>query len=215
LILLELLIALSLTAILLTILFSFFVETAKLDKKIETARQAIMDRNYLQVKLQTLFSSIDRSANAPYFYTQELEKEKTRGLVTIFDNGIDPDPAFSGTIQARLYLDENQNLCLTTQPFGSKTSHTSRKEILFPHVEHIEFEFLGKKRAPETGKQDDSRSINAAYAWRHEWSKTEREIPGIIRLTLQEKPSAKPIQYAFILPTAEPMVTYLKRGIAI
>jgi len=211
LILLELLIALSLTAILLTFLFSFFVESAKIEKKLDTTRMAIMNRSHLQTRLQTVLTSIDRSQMAPFFYTKQFDKEKTLSLIAIFDNGIDPDPAFSGSIIGRIFLDRENNLCLATWPITKGKNRPWRKEILFPKVKHFEFAFLGEKTAAEHGAKESSVPITATLAWKSAWHKNVHEVPGIIRLTLYEETQSKPIQYAFILPITEPFITYYEK----
>lgn len=176
---------------------------------------AITNRGHLQTRLQTILTSIDRGSMDPFFYTKLFEKEKTISLVTIFDNGIDPDPAFSGSIVGRIYLDRENNLSLATWPLTQEKNRPWRKEILFPGVKSFAFEFLGDKTPVEHGTKETSRSINATLAWKSSWPKTVHKVPGIIRLTLFEETTEKPIQYAFILPVSEPFITYLENKKAI
>ncbi len=196
-------------------LFSFFVESAKIEKKLDTARMTIMHRAYLQTRLQTILTSIDKGAADPFFYTKQFEKEKNLSLVTIFNNGIDPDPAFSGSILGRIYLDSEKNICLATWPLSKEKNGSWRKEVLLSNVAYFEFEFLGKQSAVEHGQKEKIRPINASLAWRYTWPKTGREVPGIIRLRISEEASKEPIEYAFILPVSEPFVTYRERRAAI
>lgn len=201
LILFEILIALSLTAILLTFLFSFFVESARMEKKLDTARMAISNRAHLQTRLQSVFSSLSQEG----LYTKQFGKEKGTSLVAFFDNGIDPDPAYSGSIIGRLFIDEENNLSFATWPLDADKNRPWRKEILLPHVERLELEFLGKKTADAHGKKEKIRDITANLAWRTHW---QEGTPSIIRLTLQEKEGTEPLRFAFILLTADPFVTY-------
>lgn len=131
--------------------------------------------------------------------------------MAIFDNGIDPDPAFSGSILGRIYLDQEKNLCLATWPLTKEKNRVWRKEILFPHVNSFEFEFLGDNRAIEHGTKENARPITGALSWKSNWAKAIHEVPGIIRLTLYEEGIDQPIRYAFILPVPEPFVTYLEK----
>lgn len=210
-ILLELLIALTLTAVVLTFLFSFFVESARIEKKLDTARMTISNRGYLQTRLQTILSAIDSGSSEPYLYTKQFEKEKSISLITLFDNGIDPDPAYSGSIMGRIFLDEEKNLCLATWPLGNEKNRPWRKEVLLPHVKSFEFEFLGKRSASEHGKKEKIRPINANLAWRTEWAKFQSGVPSIIRLRVTEEKAKEPLQFAFILPSPEPFVTYMEK----
>lgn len=147
----------------------------------------------------------------PFFYTKQFEKETHPSLIAIFDNGIDPDPAFSGPIIGRIYLDRDKNLSLATWPLTKDKNRPWRKEILFPHVSDFEFEFLGEQSAAEHGTKENSRPITAKYAWKSTWPKAVHMVPGIIRLTLLEENSNKPLRYAFILPVSEPFITYSER----
>lgn len=212
-ILLEILIALSLTAILLTFLFSFFVESAKIEKKLDTARMEISNRSHLQTRLQTVLSALDRGLSTTFLYTKQFDKEKAVSLVAIFDNGIDPEPAYSGTIIGRLFIDAEKNLCFATWPLDHPKNCPWRKEVLLPHVEELEFEFLGKISATEHGKKGKIHPITATHGWRKLWSKDQGEAPSIIRLSVKQEKQKEPLRFAFILPTTEPFVTY--RGKAI
>jgi hypothetical protein len=196
-------IALSLTAILITFLFSFFVETAKIEKKLEVMRTAIMKRGHLQNRLQTVFSAIDRSSMDPFFYTKPLDAEKSISLVTIYDNGIDPDPAFSGSLTGRIFLDEENRLCLVSWPLSKEKPRPWRKEVLHTGVKKMEFQFLGEK-----SEKEHFVPVRDTLGWKSLWPKNLRGVPSLIRLTLYEENSSKPIHYAFILPVAEPLVTY-------
>ena len=111
----------------------------------------------------------------------------------------------------RIYIDEEKNLSLATWPLNSNKNRPWRKEILLPHIEQFEFEFLGKKTASEHGKKEKMRPITATLVWRTAWSKSQSEVPPIIRLTIQPEKDSEPLQFAFILPSPEPCVTYTER----
>lgn len=204
----EILIALSLTAILLTFLFSFFVESAKIEKKLDTARLAITSRAFLQTRLQSVLGAISHDACDAPLYTKRFEKEEHMSLVAVFDNGIDPDPAFSGAILGRLFLDAEHNLTLATWPLDNTTNHSWRKESLFPHVKSFAFEFIGQNNAGVHEEKEITRPINATLAWRTHWSPSQGQVPSIIRLNLQEEKMEEPLHFAFILPRPVAIVTY-------
>ncbi len=201
-------IALSLTAILLTFLFSFFVESAKIETKLEAARHEIISRQHLQMRLQSVFMGLDRSSTHS-LYTKVFPDEKQISLIATFDQGIDPDPAFSGPILGRIYLDEEKNLTFATWPLEKEKNLPWRKEILLSGVSDFEFEFLAQKKEKEL--KEKSRPINASLEWLFQWPKSRPEIPSIIRLTVR-KEKQPPLQFAFILPSPEPLVTYWEGG---
>ncbi len=131
--------------------------------------------------------------------------------MTIFDNGIDPDPMFSGQVEGKIYLDEKKNLRLMTRPLGQEEEAPARNEILFAQVDSFAFEFLGRKTAPDSGVKETFRPITAEYCWRSCWPKNLKEAPSIIRLLVYEKSNKEPTSYTFILPILEPFATYSKK----
>ena len=209
-ILLELMIALGLTAILLTLLFRFFAGSVKLDQKINEAREALYQRQHFQTRVSSLLNSITpRSSMAPSsgssFYTLN---EKTSSLVAIFDNGIDPDPLFSGPILGKVYIDAEANLTLAIWPLEKTGKNLYRKEILLSGVENMRFQFLAKKNL----QQPDAKAIaiNSSFEWRSDWPKNRWDIPSIVRVIfLHEK---QEVSFAFMLPLIEPIVTYQEPG---
>jgi type II secretory pathway component PulJ len=209
LILFEILIALSLTAILLTFLFSFFVESAKIEKKLDTARMAITARNHLQTRLQAILSSITHDSFQSPLYTKQFERESQPSLVAVFDNGIDPDPAYSGPILGRLFLDDDHNLTLATWPADKNKNPPWRKEVLLSNVQSFEFEFLGPTTATEHGKKEAIRPITANLCWRTQWPRSQTEIPSIIRLNIQQQKT--PLHFAFLLPAPAKIPSYARK----
>jgi len=209
----EILIALSLTAILLTFLFSFFVESVKIEKKIDAMRSEITARQHLQTRLQAVMTGIHRESGTSPFYTQTVKDEGKESLIAIFDNGIDPDPAFSGSVMGRIYLDEQSNLSLATWPLDPEEKHRPwRKEILLSHVKEFEFEFMAQKREEEKIKKEQVKPINSTLEWRAHWSKSRSEIPPIIRLSVWKENQKDPLRFAFLIPSVEPLATYWEGG---
>ncbi len=187
----EILIGLSLLAILFSFLFTSIARSAEFETKIDRARKELCERQRLQTRLQDLFLS---AANTS-LYTKKLPgDEKEESLVAVFDNGIDPDPAFSGKVLARVYLDADRNLSLAIWPHepALKKNHPWRNEILLSEVEGFEFLFFGKK--------------NMEFAWESRWTSNRNENPSMIRLRVQQK--GKSISYAFFFSSPEPLVTY-------
>lgn len=207
-------IALSLTGILLTFLFSFFAESAKLEKKIDASRTEIANRQGLQTRLQAVLSSLCRDPSS--FYTRSFKREAGESLIALYDNGIDPDPAFSGPVLGKLFLDRENNLALAQWPAESirneisktsgKTKRPWRKEILLGGVERFEFAFLSPKQ--EEGRKEKVKPINSLWEWRYRWPPEKRGIPPLVRLSVWERGREEPLQFAFFIPSSEPMPTY-------
>lgn len=174
-----------------------------MEKKLEIVRTLSSKKGHLQTRMQSILSSVDRSLNNP-FYTKQFPKEDHLSLIIQFDNGIDPDPAFSGSVLGRIYLDEKNNLSLVIWPL-SKEIKTWRSEILFPKVKKFSFEFLGPNTAPE--KNETLRPITPNLAWRNHWPKSINTPPTIVRFTLHEEGTKNEERFAFILPIPN-LITY-------
>lgn len=197
----EILIALSLMAILLSVLFSFMVQSLRVEKKMEQARAAILERQNLQIRLQDLFTTLSPQEGCPTLHTQLFPKEKKESLVVFFDNGIDPDPLFSGIVLGRIYLDEQNQLCLVYWPRETTGSRQWRKEILFSDISDITFQFLAASESPDIKSSTQMKAL-----WLDSWLKDKKGTPSIIRLTLKHKETS--LQFAFRLPNSHPIPTY-------
>lgn len=199
---LEILISLSLLSILLSFLFTSIARSAEFETKIDRARKELLERQRLQTRLQDLFLSAENSS----LYTKKLPGDEKESLIAIFDNGIDPDPAFSGKVIARVYRDEDRNLSLAIWPHPVKkmnrTSLPWRNEILIRDVDAFEFLFLGEK-APAL-------PVNAEFAWESLWPSNRKENPSMVRLRVQQ--NGHPLSYAFFFSSPEPLVTYFEGG---
>jgi type II secretory pathway pseudopilin PulG len=201
-VLLELMVALVLASILLSVLFRFFAGSVKLEQKISEVRKHLYSRQNLQTRLSFVFQSISprpTTTTASSFFTLNDQA----GLVAIFDNGVDPNPIFSGPILGRLYIDAG-NLVLAMWPLEDRDTANYRKEILLSNVQNIRFQFLAKK----SDQQPDPKAvpINASYEWRTDWPKNRWDIPSAVRLFIQQKNEEVP--FAFLLPFLEPIPTY-------
>jgi hypothetical protein len=188
----EVLIALSLMATMICLLFSFMVQSSRVEKKMEKARISILERQHLQIRMQDVFTTLIPNATDSCLYTKIFPNEKT-SIIVHFDNGIDPDPLFSGNVIGRIYLDENQDFCLVYWPCCTEKSPSWRKEILFSKVSDFSIQFL--------------KPLESKHAtWVSNWSKEGRQLPSIIRLTLKQKDSS--LHFAFRLPNINPIPTY-------
>ncbi len=208
--LLELLIALGLVAILLTVLFRFFALSVRMDQKIEQAREILHQQQQAQTRLSSVLTSIAprsslEASGGSCFYTR---KDVMPGLFVVFDNGIDPNPLFSGPVLGRIYIDGGANLSLAICPLEKTAGELHRKEMLIPHVQAVRFQFLAKK----TLQEPDAKSIpvNACLEWRSDWPKNRWDIPSTIRMMIQQ--DGQEVAFAFSLPLVEPMITYRGQG---
>lgn len=179
--------------------------SAKFEIKIESARKALLERQHLQTRLQDLFLSLQRD-RLPPIYMQRFPDEKKESLVAIFDNGIDPDPIFSGPVLGRIYLDGQQNLSLAIWPLErSEKKRPWRKEILLSRIDDFHFQLLGKKT------ESNNQSVNTQFAWADRWPKNRQETPTMVHLFVTQ--NGIPLTFAFFFSSPEPIITYWEKGI--
>lgn len=195
----EILIALSLMGILISLLFSFMTQSLRVEKKMERARATVLERQNIQMRLQDVFTSLSIQKDSA-IYTQLFPREEKLSLVVTFDNGIDPDPAFSGIVLGRIYLDNEKNLCLAIWPLDPTKNRPWRKEILASKVLDFSFQFQTENKGKGAGTQMQA-------LWCVDWDQTQKNIPSMIRLTLKQDQST--LLFAFRLPNSHPIPTYL------
>lgn len=198
-VLLEILISLTLMSIILSFLFSAMSRSAQFEVKIQSARTALLERQQLQIRLQDFFLSLGTEAS---FYTMRFSKEKQESLIALFNNGIDPEPAFSGLVRSRIFLDEEKNLTLALWPLEKEENKPLpwKTEVLLSHVDAFHFQMLGKKNEP------NGIAVNDSFAWYDHWSKKRCEIPSMIRLSITQNGVA--LFFAFFSTASEPFITY-------
>jgi len=183
------------------------VESARIESKLDSARMAVTERAMLQTRIQTVLGSLDMGVNPP-LYTKRFEKEKQDSLVIIFDNGIDPDPNYSGSIMGRLFIDDKKNLTLASWPLNENKVTSWRTEILLKNVKSFELEFLERKQSGNDSKKEVIKNVNKDYVWRSQHMQSQIEAPCMVRLKVQSNLSKKPLQFAFHLSTPLPLITY-------
>jgi len=168
----------------------------------EIARENVLQRQNFQVRLQDVFTSLVPTQNHPAIYTEMFPKEN-HSLIFTFDQGVDPNPAFGGTVLGKLYLDPQNNLCFALWSIDEKKDPPWRKEILMSHVKKLSFEFLGEKR-------EEKQALNIGLGWHAEWKKERNDLPAIIRMNIEQEGVS--LQFAFQLPTSQPIATYFEKG---
>ncbi len=196
-------IALGLAAVLLTVVFQFLLSNARFEVGLEKAQATLREQERLRERIDSLLTSIQPPLEGPSFYTLQFPEEKHLSLIASFDAGIDPDPAYSGRNTARLFIDQDNQFCITQWPL-EKTSH--RTEVLLQDIRAIEWEFLGHNYL----KDPHAKQIAGTWCWLKSWPKNQTGLPSIVRLHLwqgvDKKKQREPnLQIAFILTNQEPL----------
>lgn len=178
--LIELFVALGLASIILSILFSYFVQTTRIDIKISSAKKEVLERQYLQTKLKQVFASISYPADSK---KNTMFLSSKNYLYFFFDNQIDPDPDFSGKVMGKLAVNKEKKLILSIYSKNKK-----RKETILNNVNQAKYDFLIK----------DSNK----YLWKT--SIPDEDLPYIIKISLNND-----FTFAFFIDSEQTVVTYL------
>lgn len=146
--LLEIIIGLSFLSIISVFLLSQLFSSVKLLTKTTEIKKTALTRAFIQERLSTLLSCIEpclepvAEVSKSCFYTGNSPQL----LHFIFYQKADPDPLFSGFIQASLKL-SNKQLLLEMHPFDSETPQSCRQEILLENVESMSLLFYKRPQA--------------------------------------------------------------------
>ncbi len=194
----ELLIALSLSAALLMVLFQFLISNSQFEKRIDRAQATVCEQQKLYEKIHSVFFALDH-----IFYTEVKPKDRSMCLFMRYNAGIDPDPAFSGLNLGRLFIDDESNLRFVQSTLDLKEE---RSEILLKDVRALEWEFLG--HASE--KDAETTYIANMWGWLSKWKSSNGAPPPLVRLRLwhgiDKKKQREPnLKIAFILPSQYPI----------
>src|SRR5579872_241343 len=188
--LMEVAIALSLTAILLSFLLSFYRETHLNKTKIQIAKQQVLANQLVHLRLYRIFAQLhqEEKSQKPLLYTDIFTGTELPALYLQYQNGIDPDPALANLVTSVLYLTKGKELCLTT----TSKKGGKRMEILATQISSLSFEFFD----PEEKH------------WTPDWNDKKKATPLIVKMILEDASSKEKmkIEFAFF-PISKGSVT--------
>ncbi len=174
--LLEILISISIAAILFGVLFSKVREFAFLRKECKSLEAECLERQAVQIRLQEVFSSLASSESAGSFYTQSssihFQIEKT----------LDIDPSFIGKMQCSLSQEGEQ---LQFKMVGK--AGQSRSEVLATKIKGLSLRFFSAKEK----------------TWAENWSKSSLDFPAFLSLIC--KTSRGDIEYFLPIASTQPL----------
>lgn len=161
--LLELLISLSLFALILSFIFSTFHLQTKKRKCIQCKKEASLEKHYLHQRLEKIFSSAGDCPSSIQdhwaFYTENQQ------LFFTFDNGVFTQPKLSSYVHAVLWLDEKEQM-MNCALFPLKDKETSYTFPLLDRVENLRFSFYSSEKK----------------IWQTHWERGE-EIPAFLKIS--------------------------------
>jgi len=210
--LLELLIAMGLVSILLTVLMGIYSQTVKTQHSIERSLQSNFQLLYAQFRLNQVIPTIlnpadDKDNQGWAFYTQS-----PHSLVFTYDNGAGSGSLFSNEVIGRLFVDQQNRLMLLTWPVPKRYADVDppmRVEVLLENVSGLTFDFY-KPEPSETKQQKISpeRKTGEYGSGFTTWSPQEKDLPALMRIIVTCEGDKKPVLYAFVLTHSSTPVSY-------
>ena len=192
--LLEVIISLSLTAILLAILMGSATRLFSTRTRIETAKQEVLAKTLIQERLSSLFFSLTKQHSTENdFLNKEtegpLKSLDGKSLTVWLEHQIDLTPAFCGSRKGEIFLDNEKLIFQLTGKNGEM-----RKEVLLDQVEFISFQFFDPFEEPP-------RLID-------NWKERTGELPSHLILTIESPSLGKRCELAFFFPSDDNFVVY-------
>jgi len=227
--LLEVLIAMSLTVIVLIVLNYFYRDLSQIDFAMDKTYRQTFQLRYLENRLADIFPKTlsPKQAKKDYFFFSGNDgnagmKPGSTNLVFLFDNGVVLDKNFANFVLARLYLDRENKLTLAIWPaperWEANVAPPIKKEILLENVDSLSFEFFipPEKNRKASEKLPDTKQVVAEPepkgSWTNAWSSDYRQIPALIRVKVARKinESEEKALFTFSLPNTEQTIVYDK-----
>lgn len=151
--LLEVLIALSLTMLIMTTLLSSYLGAIRSALYWQQKQEELFQDQFFQHRLQEVFTSlIEKKKGNSFFFT--IDNAGTPSLVFSYDNGLIFDYNLSGDVLGRLYLDPVGRLLLITWPKKDLWSESLpppfHLEVLMTNVKAFSIDFFNVSKDPQS-----------------------------------------------------------------
>jgi hypothetical protein len=147
----ELLIGMALASLLMVVLTQFYSQVSTMNVASEKAQKESFKKRYVEYRLSAVLPAALEKVNkkVTFFTSNDLSgllAENSSSLVFIYQAGPSQDPARSGNLLARLYLDKQGRVGLATWPVPKNLDKESalppaHNEILMEGIEKLQFKF--------------------------------------------------------------------------
>ncbi|MBA2728426.1 MAG: hypothetical protein H0U49_09680 [Parachlamydiaceae bacterium] len=228
--LVELLIAMSLTMVILSMMLVFYDQVDRANSALEKEQNHSFRMLYLSTRLAAVVPKAVSSNNPEkdfFFFSStgidSFAKPGTSSLVFAFDNGVKFDPIYSNHVIGRLYVNQQDQLCLATWPAPSRWKEGEippmKNEVLYDHIESLFFTFyippakerqiiLDNNRLKKP--KNDDLPLEIAGDWKSEWSQEFKDLPALIKIFIGVNTSQgkQEIVLAYPLPKSNQIILY-------
>ncbi len=234
--LMEVLIGMALTIMLVGGLLMYLRQATLLSLDVDTTRRELNEQRYAQARLGHVLTrahlqdgdirlkpgakngpaSEDREAY--FFFTDE----EGRSLTFTYTHDPDIEPYFSADVIGEIYMDSQNQLCLSTWPSPAHWTFEKppvRTEVLLKDVLAVSFEFYVPPRfddkpvnplGVDTGDHKIEAPVGRLTSWRQSYGELPAMIKVIVRCANLNAEAPDFTEYAIQLPYAEKTITYLK-----
>ncbi len=205
--LIEILIAMSLTSIILSTLFFFYSQVVMIGSEIEKTKEEAFRLRFMEKRLSEVLPNIAGNKNKEFTFfslNNTIGMPGSQSLVFTYDNGNCLAKQFAYLVTGRLMLDAEGNILLFTFPLPKKKSSDDQqpninKQVLFTKAASLKFEYFIPLKSPSTGKT----STNAIEPepkgkWRTEnWLKEFKSLPAMIKMIVKMSNGEPDIVFVF------------------
>jgi hypothetical protein len=234
--LLETLVALSILSIVLVFVFGYFRDLSEINRMADESQKESFQMRYLESRLSFIFERVvneNSSARTFFFYAEPPHHDRSRStsLILTFNNEVRLDPAFSGDVLGRIYLDQDHTLRLGIWPLHvEEPSEYFQDEILMENVADVHFSFYAAPERVQDSKEvhsgenidPEKKSPQKDHWHEDEWEASYEQMPSIlkIRVDLAKDPKdlegrhrhrtseTEPLTFYFVLPSSKNPVQY-------
>lgn len=191
--LLEVLIAMALTVLILTVLTFFYSHVSKIGTEIDQIKDQGFYVRYLESRLADILPKVVTPTDPDFAFfsvgDEGLTKPGSQSLIFTFNNGPSLDKDLSNHVIGRIYVDRDGNLMFSYWPTLKHWNRAGlpeeRKELLLEKVDSLSFEFFV---APEKSKRwspSKGQEIEPKGEWRRQpWLKEFQNVPVIIKVII-------------------------------
>lgn len=229
--LIEVLIALSLSSLIMTAMFYFYQKAVRLDAAVQKVEHQVFSLRLLESQLMRIIPrtmSTKEAENDFFFLTgrsDQISKNGTPYLLFSYDRGVDLDPLFSNIVLGRLYVDKRGRLILATWPAPSRWPQDRnlvpmKREVLYDNVTNLLFSFYNPPEQKNTNESTTPirRSIRGIVfsdpevkgGFMKEWKNDYGMLPALMKLEIETHKNGiteKRI-FPFTFPYGNRLVTY-------
>ena len=182
--LMELCIALTLSAVIISTLMSYYSAASKAHQRLKVAKPVVVNRTQFLLRFNQIinsFTTINKSLRQErWFYTQD------QALYFLFNNYSSPQAEFGGILKGCMRLTKEGELLLISWPL--KKSSFCRKEVLLSDVSTLSYHFFSPQ---SNNKPVCVRDCNSSF------------IPPMMRITITHK--GQQLSFAFF-PANSPLI---------